>query len=187
MGINTVALAHHFIRQYVRPGDLCIDATAGRGRDTELLCALAGGTGRVLAFDVQEDAVRQTRARVEAAGYGARCRVIHDSHSEMGRYAAEGSVRCIVFNFGYLPGGDHRVFTRAETSIPAIGTGLRLLAPGGVMSLSIYYGGDTGYEERDALLRFLATVDDKGYTVLAGAFANRPNDPPIPVFIWKDT
>ena len=39
----------------------CIDATAGKGRDTALLCRLTGENGRVLAFDVQEDAVRQTR------------------------------------------------------------------------------------------------------------------------------
>lgn len=186
MGVNTVALAHHFIRQYVRPGDFCIDATAGRGRDTQLLCELVGETGRVLAFDIQEAAVGETRARLDAAGLGARCDVIQDSHSAMERYAEPGSARCVVFNFGYLPGGSHQIYTRAETSIPAIEAGLRLLAPGGVMSLSIYYGGQTGYAERDALLAFLNTVDNRKYTVLTAAFANRPNDPPIPVFIWKE-
>lgn len=186
MGINTVALAHHFIRQYVHEGDFCIDATAGRGRDTELLCTLVGETGQVLAFDIQKDAVLDTRERLAAAGLASRCEVIHNSHTEMEQYTLPGSVRCIVFNFGYLPGGDHGVFTTAETSIPALEAGMRLLAPGGVMSLSIYYGGETGYDERNALLEFLATVDNKGYTVLVGSFANRPNDPPIPVFLWKD-
>lgn len=29
------------------------------------------------------------------------------------------------------------------------------------MSLCIYYGRDCGYEERDALLEFLETIDDR--------------------------
>lgn len=186
MGINTVALAHDFIKRYVRAGDFCIDATAGRGRDTLLLCELAGETGHVLAFDVQEAAVCETRERLKNAGFSARAKVILDSHSNMESYAERESVRCIVFNFGFLPGGDKRVFTHAESSIAAIEAGLRLLAPGGVMSLSIYYGGPTGYEERDALLDYFKTIDDQQYTVLISSFTNRRNDPPMPVFIWKD-
>lgn len=92
----------------------------------------------------------------------------------------------IVFNFGYLPRGDHRIFTRAETSIPAIEQGLRLLKPGGVMSLCIYYGGDSGFEEKDALTAYLRTIDSKAFTVLLTEFWNRPNNPPIPAFILKE-
>lgn len=186
MNVNTVALTHDFIRRYVREGDLCIDATAGRGRDTQLLCELAGASGRVLAFDVQHQAVCETRERLRAAGLDTRCEVILDSHSNLEKYAKPASVRCIVFNFGYLPGGDHRIFTHAETSIPAIKAGLSLLRPGGVMSLAIYSGGQTGYAERDALLQYLSALDAAQYTVLVSRFTNRPNDPPIPVFLWKE-
>ena len=35
-----------FVRTQVQPGDLCIDATAGNGNDTALLCQLTGPTGR---------------------------------------------------------------------------------------------------------------------------------------------
>ena len=52
MQLNTLGLVHEFLRQTVRPGAVCIDATAGKGRDTALLCRLAGETGRVLAFDI---------------------------------------------------------------------------------------------------------------------------------------
>lgn len=186
MGINTVSLAHDFLKQYVQKGDICIDATAGRGRDTVFLSALVGDTGRVFAFDVQQAATEETKRRLAEAGLAGRCEVVLDSHSNMGAYAEAGTVRCIVFNFGFLPGGDKSVFTHAETSIAALEAGLRLLMPGGVMSLSIYYGGVTGYEERDALMAYLQTLDDKRYTVLVCSFANRPNDPPMPVYIWKD-
>jgi len=59
--MNTLSVVHDVLRRQVREGDFCIDATAGKGRDTALLCRLTGENGRVLAFDVQEDAVRQTR------------------------------------------------------------------------------------------------------------------------------
>ena len=184
MGLNTLGVAHDFIRRYVQPGAHCIDATAGKGRDTALLCRLAGEVGQVLAFDIQPDAIRQTRLLLETEGL-TNARLILDSHSNMERYAEPESIDCIVFNFGRLPGGDPTVFTTEKTSVPAIEAGLRLLKPGGVMSLSIYYGGPNGYSERDALLAYLASLDDRKVTVLTASWANRPNDPPIPVFLWK--
>ena len=53
------------IREHVKEGDLCIDATAGRGNDTAMLCELVGPSGKVIAFDIQEDAVRSTRELLE--------------------------------------------------------------------------------------------------------------------------
>ncbi len=182
--LNTLGLAHRFLAAHIRPGAFCIDATAGKGRDTVFLAKLAGPEGRVLAMDIQPQAVEATRALIDAEGVADRVQVVLDSHSHLSRYAAPGSADAVVFNFGWLPGGSHQIFTRAETSIPAITQGLELLKEDGVMSLCIYYGRDCGYEERDALLEFLETIDDRRFTVLISRFANRPNDPPIPVFIW---
>lgn len=42
-------------------------------------------------------------------------------------YAEEETVSCITFNLGYLPGGDHSVATRADSSIRAVESGLKLL------------------------------------------------------------
>lgn len=49
MQLNTLSMVHEFLRRTVKPGDFCIDATAGKGRDTALLCRLTGDAGRVLA------------------------------------------------------------------------------------------------------------------------------------------
>lgn len=183
MSCNTLGLAHDFLRRTVQPGAHCIDATAGKGRDTALLCRLAGEEGRVLAFDIQPDAVQQTKMRLETEALCAQ--VILDCHSNMERYAEQGTIDCIVFNFGRLPGGDPQIFTAANTSIPAVEAGLRLLKPGGVMSLSIYYGGPNGYDERDALLAYLAALDDRKVSVLTSFWQNRRNNPPIAAFLWK--
>lgn len=184
MQLNTLSMVHEFLKQHVAPGAFCIDATAGKGRDTALLCRLAGDTGRVLAFDIQEEAVTQTKALLAAEGLTAD--VILDNHAHMEQYAAPETVDCVVFNFGRLPGGDPAVFTQAETSVAAIGAGARLLKPGGVMAIALYYGKENGCGERDAILAYLQNLDDRRFSVLCCDWANRRNDPPMPIFIWKE-
>ena len=109
--LNTLGVAHKIIEEKVKKGDFCIDATAGRGHDTVFLAELVGEEGRVIAFDIQQDAVDSTRALLQEKGYQDRVEVFLDSHSNMDQYAEENTVDCITFNFGYLPGGDHNIFT----------------------------------------------------------------------------
>ncbi len=183
---NALAVTHRFLQKYVPQGGFAIDATAGNGGDTELLCRLVGEHGRVLALDVQEQAVENTQKRLAEAGFSAMSRVIRASHADLSQFVQPESADCVVFNFGWLPGGDHDVFTRKETSLPAIAQGLECLKQGGIMSLCLYYGRNNGYEERDAILNYVRSLDHRRYTVLVVDFANRINDPPIPVFIIKE-
>ena len=182
--MNTLSVVHDVLRRQVREGDFCIDATAGKGRDTALLCRLTGENGRVLAFDVQEDAVRQTRELLAKEHLSAE--VYLDSHANMAHYAEPETVDCIVFNFGRLPGGDPKIFTTAASSIPAIDAGLALLRPGGVMALALYYGKENGYDEKNAILQHLKSINDRTFTVLSCEWLNRGGDPPLPIFIWKE-
>ena len=155
-----------------------------------------GESGRVLAFDIQPDAVESTRARLAAEGLTAE--VVPDSHENMARYAEKESAHCILFNLGWLPGGDHAVYTRAESAMKAIEAGLDILRTmkaieagldilrsGGLMCVTIYSGGANGYAERDALIPFLAALDDTKYEVVRLTFHNWKKDPPIPFFIIK--
>ena len=162
------------ISENVREGDICIDATAGRGNDTLFMAQLVGESGHVTAFDIQQDAVDSTKKLLEENGVSHRADVLLKSHSEMDAL------------FGWLPKGDHSVSTKKETSIEAIEKGLRLLKKDGIMTLIIYYGRDTGFEERDAILEYLPTIDSEKYTVLEMPFVNRPNCPPIPIIIMRD-
>ena len=183
---SALNIIHRIIEEKVQPGDICIDATAGRGNDTLFLAKLVGVTGHVTAFDIQQDAVDSTRALLEANGMSDRADVLLKSHSEMDEVCEEGRVSCITFNFGWLPKGDHNIFTNKSTSIPAIEKGMKLLKSGGIMTLIIYYGRETGFEERDALLEYLPTINSGRYTVIEMPFVNRPNCPPIPIVILKD-
>lgn len=175
----------HFMELQIKPGDLCIDATAGNGHDTLFLSQLTGSAGRVLAFDIQQTALDSTKMRLKKHGAPENVTLLLDSHSHMKNYTQPNTVSCIVFNFGYLPSGDHTIATRSDTSIPAVSQGLDLLKKDGLMSLCIYSGGDSGFEERDALLEYLKTLDPKKYLVILSCYYNRPNHPPIPILIRK--
>ena len=184
MKLNTVHLAQEWMKRWVKEGDFCIDATAGRGNDTAFLCELVGQVGQVIAFDIQNDAVISTKHLLQEKGYEAE--VYLESHTNMNKYAKAESVAGIMFNFGYLPGGDHQICTHKEESIKAIEMGLNLLKLQGAMALCIYHGGDTGFEEKDAIMAYLKTIDAKKYTVIVNEFYNRPNCPPIFVGIVRD-
>lgn len=175
----------HFIEDQVMPGDLCIDATMGNGNDTLLLSRLCGENGRVLAFDVQEIALSHTRQKLTEQHAPENYRLILDSHANMAAYAKENTVSCIVFNLGYLPGGDHEMATRKESSIQALSAGLTLLKKGGMISLCIYSGGDSGFEELNVVLSWLKELDPRKYLVIKSDYYNRPNHPPVPVLIIK--
>lgn len=95
--LNTLGLSHRFMTEHIRPGGFCIDATAGRGRDTLFLCGLVGEHGRVLAMDIQPTAVEATRQLLAAHGC-ARIRAggseLPQPHSRLCR--AQHSGRCDV-------------------------------------------------------------------------------------------
>lgn len=175
---------HHFMKEYINEGDLCIDATAGNGNDTEFLCRMVGESGKVYAFDIQEAAIENTRKRLEEQKLSERAELILDGHEKMAEYVKEEAA-AIVFNFGYLPGGDHAIATKSSTSLQAMEAALGLLKVGGVMNLCIYSGKDTGYEEKEAILSYLKELDSKKWLVIVSSYFNRKNDPPLPVFVIR--
>ena len=79
---SALNIIHKIIRERVQPGDLCIDATAGRGNDALFLAELVGETGHVTAFDIQQDAVDSTKKLLEEHGMTSRTDVLLKSHSE---------------------------------------------------------------------------------------------------------
>ena len=184
---DLLTLQKSFILSHLKEGDICADFTMGNGHDTLFLSNTVKESGHVYAFDIQESAIESTNALLESRGLRHRATTILDSHSNMASYAEEETVDAIVVNLGYLPGGDHSICTHAESSIAAIEQSLKLLRPKGVICLCIYYGGDSGYDEKNALMDYLKTIDHKKYTVLLTDFYNRPHDPPMAVFLSKQT
>ena len=175
---NALQLSHDYARQLIKPGDRVIDATCGNGGDTQFLADLVGPDGHVDGFDIQAQALAKTRERLEKAGLADRCSLHLASHHQMAEFAAPG-VRCVLFNLGYLPGGNHAIGTRPETTLPALQAALDLIAVGGAVLICLYYGGDSGFDEHRAVLDWISNLPVRQYAVQKSELANAKSCPPI--------
>ena len=164
-------LAREVVLRAVEPGDTVVDATMGNGHDTQMLCETVGPEGRVWAFDVQAQAVEETRNRLRAQGLDGRAELILSGHEHMAEYV-KGPVKAVMFNLGWLPGGDHAVTTRWETTRTAVESALDLLAPMGVLVICAYPGHAEGEREKQELTAFLGGLDNRRYNVLHQRFLN---------------
>ena len=164
-------LARDALSRCIRPGDTVVDATMGNGHDTLFLCETVGPEGRVWAFDIQQEAVASTEARLRENGMQDRARLVCAGHETMGQYVTE-PVRAVVFNLGWLPGGDHRVTTRWETTKQAVESALELLAPMGVLVICVYPGHPEGEREAGELAGLLSGLSNREYNVLHQRFLN---------------
>ena len=140
-------LAQQMVGECLREGDVAIDATAGNGHDTQFLANCVGRTGRVLAFDVQEAALRSSGERLREAGLEERVELHLASHARMAEFAAAGSVAAVMFNLGYLPGEDHALATEADETLRALDAACVVMKSGAVLSVVCYPGHPQGGEE----------------------------------------
>ena len=159
-------LAHAILRGFLQDGDIAVDATAGNGHDTVFLARLVGTGGRVIAYDIQEQALARTKVRLDAEGLGERVLLRHASHSRIADDLAAGSAAAVMFNLGYLPGDDRQTVTETAETLSGIKAATRAIRPGGALSMLCYPGhpgGDTEAAAVESLLRTMAR--DEGWRV----------------------
>ena len=182
--LTAVRFVQDFLAARLTAPRLCIDATCGNGGDTAFLCGLSAASGgRVLGFDIQPEAIASTRAHLAQKGFTAELHC--DSHANLLQYVTPGTADAVMFNFGWLPGADHAVFSTAGSSIPALEAALTALRPGGVLSAILYSGAVIGTDEKQAVLAWLRALPLKDFTVLVCDFANWAETAPLPCFILK--
>lgn len=173
-----------FLEKIIEKGHVVIDATMGNGYDTVYLGNLVGETGKVYAFDVQEEALTSTRKKVIRDNMEDRVELILDGHENLDKYVQE-DVSCVVFNLGYLPRAKHMVITKPETTLEAIKKSLELLKANGVISIAAYIGHEGGLDEKNYICEYLDNLDQKQYNVLRMEFTNQINNPPQLILVEK--
>lgn len=164
-------LAADVLSRVLSEGDSAVDATMGNGHDTEALCRLVGPSGRVYAFDIQPQAVENTRLRLLEAGLADRASLFCLGHEHLAE-AVPVPVRAVMFNLGWLPGGDHGITTLLPTTLSAVEQALSLLLPGGVLVLCAYPGHPEGAREKESLISFFSSLPPQRYNVLRQVFLN---------------
>ncbi|WZO98839.1 class I SAM-dependent methyltransferase [Isosphaeraceae bacterium EP7] len=154
-----VNLAAEWAKRVLIEGDLAIDATVGNGHDTARLARLVGPAGRVLGFDIQAEALTRARKKLQAEGLEDRVHLILDSHANLATWVAPGArPRLVVFNLGYLPGGDDTVTTKAASTLPALKAALDLLLPGGLLIVIVYTTREAGRVEARVVLEWARNI-----------------------------
>lgn len=149
-------LLHMIFTDHLNHGDVTIDATAGNGHDTLFLAETTGPSGHVHAFDIQPAAIVATRQRLAGAGLLDRATLHPDSHTKIATLSIPPPA-AIVFNLGYLPGGDHSILTSSRTTLEAISASVAILRPGGLLAVICYPGHPGGSEETLSVISLLAS------------------------------
>ena len=182
--LTAVLLVQDYLAAHLPHAALCIDATCGNGGDTAFLCGLSAASGgRVLGFDIQPEAIASTRAHLAQKGFTAELH--RDSHANLLQYVTPGTADAVMFNFGWLPGADHAVFSTAGSSIPALEAALTALRPGGVLSAILYSGRVIGSDEKRHILQWARALPLTKCTVLVCDFANWADTAPLPCLLLK--
>lgn len=168
----------------VAEGDTVVDATAGNGNDTLFLAERVGSSGQVYAFDIQGEALIVTEERLKQRNLITRVTLIRAGHEELTRHVSN-PVSVIMYNLGYLPGGNKQLTTDYISTVASLEQALTLLKPGGVITIVLYPGHDAGRIEKEKLLAFCEVVPSSEYAVLYSSLVNQANNPPQLIIIQK--
>lgn len=178
-----IPFAHSLLKNTVQVGEYVIDATCGNGNDTLFLSELVGENGHVFAFDIQKEAIEQTKKKAENYHH---ITYILDSHANVDTHIPpDKHIAGAIFNLGYLPKGDKTIITKPDSTILAVEKILNRLRVGGVIVVVVYAGHPGGQEEKNAVLQYVSEIDQLLYTVLQYQFINMKNNPPFVIAIGK--
>jgi hypothetical protein len=162
--ISLINIAHQHISALLLPGDIAIDATLGNGHDALFLMTLVAPSGQVFGFDIQLAAIAATQAKSAGA---TGLTLIHASHALMAENIPvqyHGYIKAIMFNLGYLPGGDKSIITQTESTLSALNAATLLLAPDGIMTIMAYPGHAGGDLEAEQIQRWCEQLDNSKFS-----------------------
>ncbi len=176
-------MAKRLIAERVQPGDTVVDATAGNGNDTLFLAELVGEEGKVVAFDIQQQALETTKDYL--GDFADRAILVHDSHANVKQYV-EGEISGAMFNLGYLPYSENPdIVTTPSSTIAAIDALLSMLKKSGIITLTVYDGHEGGVEERDALLEYVSKLHQGDVHAIRYELLNQRRNPPFLLALEK--
>jgi len=174
---------HTILTNHLHEGDLAIDATAGNGYDTLFLAEQVGPSGKVIAIDIQDCAIRSTREKLESAGLIDRVKLVTDGHAISLRKLMVNDrekIAAITFNLGYLPGSDKSIQTHAESTEEALAASIQLLSPGGCLCVTAYRGHSGGIAEAETVGAFMRKSQTEGHAV----DCHEPESSNSPPILW---
>lgn len=171
-----------FIDLILKEGDIAVDLTCGKGNDTIYLSNKVGQKGKVYSFDIQTEAIKATKEKVDKDNIG-NVTLIQDNHLNFDKYLKDNKVSVFMLNLGYLPGENKTIKTEPKNTIKVIEKCLTYLKDNGIITICIYPHTE-GKEENKEILKLVKTLTGS-FNAYEFKRLNR-NDPPYLVLITKD-
>lgn len=171
-----IDFAHKVLKEHLKETDNAVDATCGNGFDT-LFLATYLSKGKVFAFDIQETAIKNTKALLHQAKLSNV--YFFETSNELITLTISDPFEAVIFNLGYLPQGDKTITTKAETTIKSVESLLELskINKNLLIVLVVYVGHREGLKESNELLTFTKSLNNKEYLVTKFDNYNRSNSP----------
>lgn len=172
---KVVEIAHDILVSKIPKDSVVADMTCGNGFDT---CFLAGldQVKKVIAFDIQKEAIKHTREKLKQQALEQHCILIEDGHEHADQYIKE-ELDAAIFNFGYLPHGDEWITTKLVTSQCAVSKVLKLLKKHGILILVLYPGHEEGKKESEYFSDWVTHLDSSRFSVMSIRMENKVKSP----------
>ena len=185
----------------LKPGDIVMDATTGNGHDTLNLVRQISwfGGGILIACDIQPFAIDSSKGllreqldmtiheenatrwtcipnnldRREAGSVILNWNV--GCHLDLMKGQMPSTVKLVVFNLGYLPGGNKSITTLSSVTIATLQEATEVLEPGGCVSITCYPGHEEGEAEQQAVVSFAAALPQQRFSCYWHQWINQRN------------
>lgn len=145
---NTNELIHDYLKEHVQDDWICVDMTCGHGFDTLELAKLSK---KVFSFDIQQQAIDSAKEKTKMFN---NIDYILDDHQHVNNYI-DFFIHCAIFNLGYLPNGNKKIKTNAESTLIALSKINRWIRVNGLLIITCYRGHPGGINEYNTVLEWL--------------------------------
>lgn len=173
-------LAHHYWTTLGLERQVVIDATCGNGHDTLFLAKLKPHA--LYSIDIQAKALSNAKQLLSEHLTAEEClpiKFVEGNHIQFPKEILAKSVKLIVYNLGYLPGGDKSITTLTDSTLHSLKAALELVTPEGAISVTCYPGHSEGKREEEMILRFAKELDPKKWCCCYHHWVNRTNAPSL--------
>jgi ubiquinone/menaquinone biosynthesis C-methylase UbiE len=175
------------VKDILKPGDSAVDGTVGTGEDTVFLAQCVGPKGKVYGFDIQKAALEEAQENIRKNAVETPIQLICDGHQHMGNYpklSEDSDIGAVMFNLGYWPDGDQSVTTQADTTLAALKQSVRLIRPGGIVSV-IAYSHSAGQDEKEQIDQWVGHLDHH-YDTYCFEVKNHNHAPTVYLILKKE-
>lgn len=174
-----IILAHALWQTIIKSGDTLVDATLGNGQDTLVLAKMLKGEGKLIGYDIQQEALLKTQKNLEENLTPFEKNITIELNLACHSQIEVKDPKIIVYNLGYLPGSDKSLTTHNHTTLQSIKRAEELIVSRGVISITLYPGHEAGLLEQEAVIAHIQSLSKKLWDIIWITWPNRIRGPSI--------